>query len=145
MRKGDRVWVTRLREEGTLISATRAGLCRVQIDRLVVECEMSDLATPPKGKKKKTQIAKPKVGDRRAESGRTLTVDLHGLIVVDALAAVTSIINQAALEGAERIEIVHGIGTGRVKRAVHQYLGTLPIVEAVKEDSLNPGVTWVYL
>ena len=144
MRKGDRVWISRIREEGTLISVTSSGVCRVQVDRLVIECGVSDVTTPPKGKRKKGSTPR-KPPERRAASGRTLRVDLHGLVVTEAISALTSVINQAALEGAERIEVVHGIGTGRVKRAVHQYLATLPIVEAIKEDSLNPGVTWVYL
>lgn len=71
-------------------------------------------------------------------------IDLHGLTVEEALERVEEAVNQAILFEMGQLQIVHGIGTGRVKKAVHAYLSESPVVEQFKVDTLNPGVTWVY-
>jgi dsDNA-specific endonuclease/ATPase MutS2 len=42
------------------------------------------------------------------------------------------------------MEIVHGIGAGRIRQALHAYLKGLSVIDSFKVDDLNPGVTWVY-
>jgi dsDNA-specific endonuclease/ATPase MutS2 len=43
------------------------------------------------------------------------------------------------------VEIIHGIGSGRLKNAVTRDLGALSVVRAVKPHPTNPGITVVYL
>jgi DNA mismatch repair protein MutS2 len=74
-------------------------------------------------------------------SGR---LDLHGLIVEEALARLTDEIDRSLLRGADRIEVIHGKGSGRVRDAVHRYLASMPVVAAFRLDPVNPGVTWVH-
>jgi DNA mismatch repair protein MutS2 len=82
---------------------------------------------------------KPVKDKRRLES-----IDLHGLTVVEALSAVEKRVNDAILADLDRLEIVHGVGTGALLKAVHQYLSGLSVVEKFRLDDLNPGVTYVY-
>jgi DNA mismatch repair protein MutS2 len=48
------------------------------------------------------------------------------------------------LQGAERVDIIHGVGTGRLKQAVRDHLKHHAGVKAVHGD-VNPGVTLVDL
>jgi DNA mismatch repair protein MutS2 len=72
-------------------------------------------------------------------------VDLHGLSVDEAIAQLVSEIDRALLRGAERVEVVHGKGQGRIRVAVHCYLATLSVVAAFNIDPHNAGITWVHL
>jgi len=71
-------------------------------------------------------------------------VDLHGLLVEEALARVVDEIDRSLLRGADRVEVVHGKGTGRIRDALHRHLASIPVVAALRLDPKNPGVTWVH-
>ena len=52
--------------------------------------------------------------------------------------------DRALRDGADRVEVVHGKGSGRIKDAVHRQLATMRVVASFKLDPGNPGATWVY-
>ena len=81
---------------------------------------------------------------RVAADAEPASIDLHGLTVDDARNRVAGYISRAILAGHERVEIIHGIGTGRVKAAVTKDLRSLTAVRAVKPHPTNPGITVVY-
>ena len=74
-----------------------------------------------------------------------LRIDLHGLNVEQALREVEGTIDQALLKGSSRIEIIHGLGSGTLRRAVDKYLSTSKHISSFKIDERNPGTTWVYI
>lgn len=78
-------------------------------------------------------------------SGGVRSIDLHGLRVQEALGLVEDLLNRAVLDDCDEIQIVHGIGRGRIKEALHDYLRGLHVVKSYKLDPANPGVTRVYL
>jgi DNA mismatch repair protein MutS2 len=57
---------------------------------------------------------------------------------------VDRLLDQALLHGQEKVDIIHGMGTGRLKQAVWQHLKQHRMVKAFHGD-LNPGVTIVDL
>jgi DNA mismatch repair protein MutS2 len=73
------------------------------------------------------------------------SLDLHGLTVDEARNRVAGYISRAILAGHERVEIVHGIGSGRLREMVAKDLASIAVVRAVKPHPSNPGVTLVYL
>lgn len=78
-------------------------------------------------------------------SDKILRLDLHGSTQIGAKDRLELAIDQAIKEGISKIEVVHGIGTGKVKEAVMDYLNQSKHVSSYKPDSLNPGCLFVYL
>ncbi len=74
-------------------------------------------------------------------------LDLRGHRVDEALDKVETLLNEAALSGAPEIRIIHGQGTGALRRAVRDYLRGHPLAAAAGPDSdgANDGVTVVEL
>lgn len=70
-------------------------------------------------------------------------VDLHGLVVDDAMTRAVLAINDALLEGASRLRVIHGRSGGRIKAALHRELREIPSVRAFRVDPANQGVTIV--
>jgi DNA mismatch repair protein MutS2 len=72
------------------------------------------------------------------------SLNLVGLRVDEALPLVDRLIDQAMLHGAGHVDIIHGVGTGRLKQAVWEHLKRHRAVKSLQADA-NPGVTVVDL
>jgi len=80
-----------------------------------------------------------------ADPARSRSLDLHGKMVLEALDALDSFLNDALLEGADNVRVIHGRSGGKLKAAVHGRLAELTSVRAFRVDPSNPGVTIVKL
>ena len=86
---------------------------------------------------------------RRPANKRTISpeVNLHGYRVDEALSIIDSLLDDAALEGMTSLKIVHGKGTGALRRAVREFLSGHPLVASTEpgEGGSAAGVTVVQL
>jgi DNA mismatch repair protein MutS2 len=135
------------KKRGVVVETGRGGRYRVQVDNTTVSCREDDLAAPPQErprakKARKQQATASPVNDERVPATR---IDLHGMTVEEAIARVIDAIDHALRRGADRLEVVHGKGSGRLRDALHRELSALPMVASFRLDPKNAGVTWVYL
>jgi len=66
---------------------------------------------------------------RTVRSSFSNELDLHGFRVDEALAALDKYIDRALLADYHEVRIVHGLGQGKLYRAVHEYLRTNPSIK----------------
>ena len=158
--KGSSVVVLTLgKKRGVVVEAGRGGHYRVQVEHATVSCREHDLVAAPdeQGRKRDTPNVGRGFAPRQAgrkgppygevgsnDAGPASRIDLHGLTVEEALAKVVEEIDWALRRGTDRIEVVHGKGSGRIRNALHRQLATMTVVAAFRLDPRNPGVTWVY-
>ena len=83
-----------------------------------------------------------------AEMGGAPSIDLHGDFVDVALTRLDEFLHQQFLRGSEVIKIIHGRGTGKLRRAIHVWLKKQELVRYFR-DSQAPtqqgGVTLAVL
>ncbi|MCK5504721.1 MAG: Smr/MutS family protein [Thermodesulfovibrionia bacterium] len=75
-------------------------------------------------------------------------LNVIGLRVDPAVSGIERYLNDASLANVGQIKIIHGIGTGRLSRAIRDYLKDHPLVESLRkgnEDEGGEAVTIVYL
>ena len=147
---GADVLVRAIKRRGTVVDMLKPGVYRVQLGAMIITAHEEDLEAPRPSKKKKrrqtTASADVEREDRPMVSASEPTsIDLHGLTLDDARNRVAGYISRAILAGLDRVEIIHGIGTGRLKAAVTKDLRSLGAVKAVKPHPSNPGITVVFL
>ncbi|MFN8388728.1 MAG: Smr/MutS family protein [Bdellovibrionota bacterium] len=104
----------------------------------------SQLSPLPAAKESKKK-GRLKPSESNSGSSKAIRLDLHGLAAHDAVVELERAIDQSLLKGIARIEVIHGIGEGVLKRAVEAYLSRCNHISAFKLDDRNPGTTWVFL
>lgn len=72
-------------------------------------------------------------------------IDLHGFDRESARVITNDFVDEASKLGYDKFVIIHGIGTGVVKDAVHQTLSKNKKVQFYKVNSQNSGCTVVTL
>ena len=75
-------------------------------------------------------------------------LDIRGLMVEEALERLDKFLDDASVDGLDRVRLVHGVGSGRLRKAVREFLARHPLVAGVA--SADPreggeGVTFVTL
>jgi DNA mismatch repair protein MutS2 len=146
--EGTEVIVKALRKRGVIAAELKPGVYRVRVGALTMTAREDELETPPASKKARRRspvTAAPTTGEGPQESGVPTSLDLHGLTVDEARNRVAGYISRAILAGHERVEIIHGIGSGKLKDVVAKDLTSIAAVRAVKPHPTNPGVTLVWL
>ena len=81
-----------------------------------------------------------------SRSNVSYTLDLRGKRADLALSELTYFLDQALLAGPEQVEIIHGRGTGALRKSVHQFLKTYPGIEhytLANEEQGGDGMTLV--
>ncbi|MDR2502903.1 MAG: Smr/MutS family protein [Deltaproteobacteria bacterium] len=83
-----------------------------------------------------------------APAGFLPRLDLRGRRVEEALSELGALIDSAVLKGSERLEVLHGRGTGALRREIHAYIKRHPQVESfdlANEEQGGDGVTLIFL
>ena len=73
-------------------------------------------------------------------------MDIRGLRVEEALTVVDKFLDDALLAGLKEVQIIHGTGTGALRKSLIPFLNQHPLVRATRPGGLhqeNPGVTVV--
>ncbi len=139
---GQKVFLPALGLTGeVLVAPARDGRLEVRVRKVKLKVNPEEV-TPMAGAAGRQGESRPGVYYPAAEHLPSLNV--VGLRVDEALPLVDRLLDQAILQGAERVDIIHGVGTGRLKQAVRDHLKHHVMVKAIHGD-VNPGVTLVDL
>lgn len=133
---GDSVYIGRLGKEGTVINDPGAsGRLLVEVGSLRVEVSPGEVEIRRKAKPEAPD-RQPKVHIDRADAV-SMEVDLRGLTVDEASDVVDQYLDSLSLAGMEQATIIHGHGTGALRKKIGDFLKRHPLV---REQRLgNPG------
>ncbi len=152
LRLGDPVWVHSLSAEGVIteLSKTEA---EVQIGRLRLRARLDDLTYRTRSERKAGEKPTPRPAPERATpaprvASPGLELDLRGVRVEDALPRVEDYLDAAYMAGLPFVRIIHGKGTGALRKAVQDLVHKHPLTrswERGRPDEGGDGVTVVFL
>jgi DNA mismatch repair protein MutS2 len=138
LKVGERVRIESLRSDGILMNVVKPlNRAEVLTDKGKVKAPLSEIVqVTDREEKTETWIQKGQPFSKGAGEEPSSELNVMGLTVEDALSKVDKFIDQAFLHGLEKVQIIHGVGSGRLRNAIGQYLKGQ---RAVK--SFSPGET----
>ncbi len=156
LKAGDSVFVTTLNQKGNIISISSSkkealvqmGIMKSKVSFDAIDVVMEQLTTNdinhskhPTGKKYKPAKGNKSKGTTTVtRSGGTGTeVDVRGTIISDAIEIVDKYLDDAYLSHLVQITIIHGKGTGALRRGIHQFLRTSPHVKSYRLGEFGEG------
>ncbi|HMK43448.1 MAG TPA: endonuclease MutS2 [Dissulfurispiraceae bacterium] len=135
---GDTVFVSSLGYDGAVVDVNRRqNRVRVRAGAIEVEVSASDISI--KQGRRADAGQKTLAAGFTGDSPTELRLHLIGQRVDDALAELEPFLNKASLDGASRVVIVHGIGTGILAKAVREHLTRHPLVKGFRKGDRTEG------
>lgn len=137
---GDQVWVAGLRTAGE-IAHVDEDEAEVQVGSFRVRVPVGELEAREGGPL--SSVAKPaetRVRVYRTQAaGPPTELDCRGLTVEETLERVGRYLDRAFLAGQVQVRIVHGKGTGALRRAVREELARHPLVSSFRPGAAHEG------
>ncbi|MGC8838165.1 MAG: endonuclease MutS2 [Anaerolineae bacterium] len=135
-RPGDRVWVPSLRMAGE-VAHVDEGEAEVQVGSFRVRVPVEDLEAQSEGE----PLKGPARVELRGLGAGAVPAELNcrGLTVEEALEQVGKYLDRAFLAGLPQVRIIHGKGTGALRRAVREELARHPLVASFRPGARHEG------
>jgi DNA mismatch repair protein MutS2 len=144
---GQSVYIVPLNRVGTVLASGDArGEVEVEAGPVRVKVHVASLRAAPRaaGPARPPSLQKAE-RETRPEAPPALppTLSLRGLKVDEALPMLDKYLDDAALAGLRHITVVHGKGTGALRKAVHEFLRTHPHVRRFRLGERGEGESGV--
>jgi len=145
LRRGDRVFVHSLNQNGTISTPPNdKGEVQIQAGIMKIRVHISDLSLAEEEAKEKFAPAGGKGGGKIGKAMHIKSeVDLRGMLPEEATSVAGKYLDDAFLGGLSMCTLIHGKGTGAVRNAVHTLLKRHPHVKEYRLGKYGEGETGV--
>ncbi len=144
LKVGDNVFVPSLNSVGEIVGLGDGSEAEVQVGQFRVRVDPADLEFRSRRSLKKAG-REPSYESAYADISRPspespgLELHLRGYTLDEALPILEEYLDQAYLSGLPWVRIIHGKGSGVIRRMVHQTLRNSPLVKEFKNAPANQG------
>jgi DNA mismatch repair protein MutS2 len=142
LRAGEEVLVSSLGRHGVVQAGPdNRGEVEVQTGAVKVRVPLADLRRVEGGAASSPPAADTPSAGLDAAASVAATIDLRGKTADEALLELDKYLDDATLAGLARVTVIHGKGTGALRRAVHDHLAHHPEVGAFRIGGDGEGGT----
>ncbi|PWM86653.1 MAG: endonuclease MutS2 [Subdoligranulum sp.] len=140
---GECVFVKKMNTSGIVSGFGKNGKIEIKINKMTVFTDADDLYEcvdlSDKPKPKVSQGVKTHI--RAAAPAREII--LLGQTVDEAIANVDKFLDDAVLSGLSEVRVVHGSGTGALRKGLHKYFATHPAIDSFRLGKYGEGESGV--
>lgn len=139
LKPGRRVFVRRLNTDAEILSVHFGkGEARVRAGSVTTTVPISELFEP-----KERRAPEPKAVRHTLalapQEGVSFEINLLGRTVDEAIPEVDAFLDRAAMQSAETVKIIHGVGTGRLRAGIWEHLRRHPLVASYRAGKYGEG------
>ena len=143
LKVGDRVFVKTLGGEAEVISVDeKKNTVQVQSGMIKMKAEISDIRLMGGQKQQKKQTGGMRTvhtGSGKATASSNSSIDIRGKTVEEAMLDLDTFIDNILRTGLNEITIIHGKGTGALRKGIHIYLRKHPNIRTFRLGVFGEG------
>lgn len=138
--EGDYVYIKPYEKNGTILRIKK-DTYTVQVGQFSMNFSKKDLVKTAKPKEKK--IKQSRLSGYNPASHASLSLDLRGKRYEEVKELMDSYFDQAILANLDTVSIIHGFGTGAIRKAVWEYLKNCPYAKSYRYGQEGEGLNGV--
>ncbi len=143
LKAGDRVFVKSLSSEAEVISVDeKKNVAQVQSGMIKMKADISDIrliGAKKQDKKQNYGTRTVHTGSSKATASSNSSIDLRGTTVEEAMLDLDKFIDGVLRTGLNEITIIHGKGTGALRKGIHVYLRKHPNIRTFRVGTFGEG------
>ena len=121
----------------------KKGMVEVRAGVIRTKVPLSELCVPQKQQAPKKTVPQPRRVHSGTESQPTrsagMEINLLGMTVEEAIHEVDKFIDNAVMSGLSTVYLIHGKGTGALRKGLHEHLRTHPNVKSFRLGGYYEG------
>ncbi|WP_027367807.1 endonuclease MutS2 [Desulfocurvibacter africanus] len=127
-------------KRGTVLEKdTRRRQVKIDLSGVSLWADAKDISVAAQAGRGTSSPVRQTPSELAAEPGFTLSLDLRGQRSDVAIGELSRFLDQAILRGAKGVEVIHGRGTGALRKEVHEFLRRFPVVQSFRLASEEEG------
>jgi DNA mismatch repair protein MutS2 len=134
--KGDPVRILSLDKEGEISELVSGSRAKVKVGNVITTVELRNLQKIDRRLKPKEVNA---VSGVEADSEISPEIHLRGMTAEEGIEALERFLDRAVVAGLRQIYVIHGKGTGRLRRALTAFLKQHSEVDSIRLGNWNEG------
>ncbi len=138
---GDTVELPGVKTRATVAAINKDGTLQLQAGMLKINAKAEEvqlISGAPKGKKAQPQLRKGGVA-APMRAAASMELDIRGMMTDEAECVVDRFLDEAVMGRLTQVTVIHGKGTGALRKAVHQQLKRHPYVKAYRLGVFGEG------
>lgn len=141
---GDTVLIYDIDKKGTVLSLPdKNGNVQVQAGIIKTRVKLSNLRPVEEAKVTTTQTKKPRTVTKSVDIHASTEIDVRGMTAVEAIMEVESAIDSALLANINQMTIIHGKGTGVLRKEIQMFLKKNKYVKSYRLGVFGEGESGV--
>ncbi|MCX6829544.1 MAG: endonuclease MutS2 [candidate division Zixibacteria bacterium] len=136
LQPGDMVIIESLRREGELVELVGDNKAKVRIGNILSSVDINDLRKITEYKKTPLTQSLVNIRDLTAPGPE---IHLRGMTVDEAREALDKFLDTAIIAGMQQIYVVHGKGTGALRKSLTEFLKQHSVVDSIRLGNWNEG------
>jgi len=138
LEKGTRVIITTLNQKGIIVGQVKNNKVQVQVGNTKLNIEINNLSLDST-KQEDKKISHTSATSNLKQKAISSEINVIGLNVDEAISIIDKYLDDCYLSSLDKVRIVHGKGTGKLRQGIHTYLKTHPHIKSFRLGTFGEG------
>jgi len=138
LEKGTRVIITTLNQKGIIVGQVKNNKVQVQVENTKLNIDINNLSLDST-KQEEKKISHTSATSNLKQKAISSEINVIGLNVDEAISIIDKYLDDCYLSSLDKVRIVHGKGTGKLRQGIHNYLKTHPHIKSFRLGTFGEG------
>jgi len=138
LEKGTRVIITTLNQKGIIVGQVKNNKVQVQVGNTKLNIEINNLSLDST-KQDDKKVSHTSATSNLKQKAISSEINVIGLNVDEAVSIVDKYLDDCYLSSLDKVRIIHGKGTGKLRQGIHTYLKMHPHIKSFRLGTFGEG------